>query len=120
MDIKVGEKSCVLECQNGGLDFSLDEETISVFQVFASEERQGIGSSLVTRLEKFAVERRLKNIVVPVTPSKQALSFWLKMGYEYVWQEDKILGDEILRNQDCKSIVNTNSGIILLRKKIEI
>jgi GNAT superfamily N-acetyltransferase len=120
MDIEVDEENCLLKCQNGRLDFSLDEETISVFQIFASEERQGIGSSLVTRLEGFAVERRLKNVVVPVTPSKQALSFWLKMGYEYVWQEDKILGDEILGNQDCKRIINTGSGIILLRKKIEI
>jgi len=118
MDIKVDEKNCLLECQNGRLDFTLEEETISIFQIFASEERQGVGSSLVTRLEEFAVERRLKNVIVPVTPSKQALSFWLKMGYEYVWQEDKILGDEILGNQDCKSIINTGSGIILLRKKI--
>jgi GNAT superfamily N-acetyltransferase len=120
MDVEVDERNCLLKCENGRLDFTLDEETISVFQVFASEERQGIGSSLVTRLEKFASERRLKNIIVPVTPSKQALSFWLKMGYEYVWQEDKIWGDEILKNQDCKSIVDTGSGIILLRKKIEI
>jgi len=120
MDIKVDEKNCVLECQNGRLDFFLDEETISISQIFASEERQGIGSSLVTRLEKFAVERRLKDIIVPVTPSKQALSFWLKIGYEYVWQEDKILGDEILGNEDCRSIVDTDSGVILLRKKIEI
>lgn len=120
MDIKVDERSCVLKCKNGRLDFSLDEETISVFQIFASEERQGVGSSLVTRLEKFAVEKRMKNIIVPVTPSKQALSFWLKTGYEYVWQEDKILGGEILRNQDCRSIVDTDSGIILLRKEIEI
>jgi GNAT superfamily N-acetyltransferase len=120
MHIKVDEKNCLLECKNGQLDFSLDEETISVFQIFALEEQQGIGSSLVARLEEFAVERGLKSIIVPVTPSKQALSFWLRMGYEYVWQEDKILGDEILRNQDCRRIVDTDSGIILLNKKIEI
>ena len=120
MDIKVDEKNCLLECQNGRLDFTLEEETISIFQIFASEERQGIGSSLVTRLEKFASERKAKNIIVPVTPSRQALSFWLKMGYGYIWQEDKILGDAILRNQDWKSIVDTDSGIILLKKKIEI
>jgi GNAT superfamily N-acetyltransferase len=120
MDIKMDEKNHVLECQKGRLDFCVDEETISIFQIVASEERQGFGSSLVTRLEEFAVERRLKEIVVPVTPSKQALSFWLKMGYEYVWQEDRILGDEILGNQDSKNIVDTDSGIILLNKKIEI
>lgn len=120
MDIKVDEENYLLRCEKGQLDFSLDEETISISQIFASEERQGIGSALVARLEKFAVERRLKNIVAPVTPSKQALSFWLKMGYEYVWQEDKIWEDEILGNQDCRSIVDTDSGIILLRKQIEI
>lgn len=120
MDIKVDERNCLLKCENGRLDFALDEETISIFQIFTSEERQGVGSSLVARLEKFAVERRLKSIVVPATPSKQALSFWLKMGYEYVWQEDKIRGDEILGNQDYRSIVDTDSGIVLLRKRIEI
>jgi len=120
MDVEVDERNCLLKCEDGRLDFTLDEETISVFQVSASKERQGIGSSLVMRLEKFAAERRLKNIIVPVTPSNQALSFWLKMGYEYVWQEDRILGDEILKNRDCKSIMNTDSGIILLRKKIEL
>jgi len=120
MDIEVDGKSYVLKCQNGRLDFALEEEAISIFQIFAAEERQGIGSSLVARLEKFAAQRRLENIVVPVTPSKQALSFWLKMGYEYVWQEDRILGDEILGNQDSRSIVDTDSGIILLNKKIEV
>lgn len=120
MDIEVDEKNCVLKCQNGRLDFALDEEAISIFQIFASGERQGIGSSLVARLEKLAAQRKLKTIVVPATPSKQALSFWLKMGYEYVWQEDRILGDEILGNQDSRSIVDTDSGIILFNKKIEI
>ena len=85
MDVEIDEKNCLLKCGNGRLDFALDEETISVFQIFTPKERQGIGSSLVTTLEKFAIERKAKNIIVPVTPSKQALPFWLKVGYEYVW-----------------------------------
>jgi len=104
----------------GEIDFEIDEESISVFQIHVSPKRRGTGTKLVKKIENLAIRKHLKSVVVPATPSEEVLSFWIKMGYGFIFSEDKDVANRILNSSglDMGQIVNTDSGIILLSKKI--
>lgn len=104
----------------GEIDFEIDEESISVFQMYVSPKRHGAGTKLAKRIENLALRKHLKSIVVPATPSKEVLSFWIKMGYGFIFSEDEDIANRVLNSSglDMGQIVNTDSGIILLSKKI--
>lgn len=104
----------------GEIDFEVEEESVSVFQIYVSSKRRGIGTKLVKELESIALRKNLKSIIVPVTPSKEALSFWVKMEYGFTFSEDVDVADRILNSSasNAGKIFNTDSGIILLSKKI--
>lgn len=118
MKIQIDEENYIIKCDIGKIEFAIDDESLSVFQVFTLRKRCGVCSSLVKKLEEFASQRRLRNIIVPATPSKQALSFWLKMGYCYLFPEDNIIGNQILNKEDPEEIQDTDSGVILLEKTV--
>jgi GNAT superfamily N-acetyltransferase len=105
---------------SGKIDFQIDEESISVFQIYASPQRQGVGTKLVKELESLALEKKLKSIIVPATPSKEALRFWIKMGYGFISIEDIDIADSILNSSvlNAGEIFDTDSGILLLSKNI--
>lgn len=105
---------------SGEIDFEIDEESISVFQIYVSSKRCGIGTKLVKELERSALEKHLKSIIVPATPSGEALSFWVKMGYGFTFSEDRDVANWILNSSILNTgrVFNTDSGIILLSKKI--
>jgi len=119
MDIRIYEEFGTVSSDFGEIEFVIDEDYISIFQIFVVKKRCGIGSNLLKKLEEFAIERGLRKIVVPVTPSKLALSFWLKAGYRYVFPEDIVIGNEIIKGEDLEKIRDTDSGIILLEKELE-
>jgi len=119
MDIRIYEESGTVSSEFGEIEFVIDEYCISIFQIFALKKRCGIGSNLLQKLEEFAIERNTRKIVVPVTPSKLALSFWLKAGYRYVFPEEMVRGNEVLKEEDPEKIIETDSGIILLEKVLE-
>lgn len=110
-----GEWGTVKSAQ-GAIEFIIDNDVISVFQIFALKRRCGIGSALINRLEDFCSQRNVRKTIVPSTPSKKALSFWLARGYDYVFSEDSDIGQTILISQDPEKIEETDSGIILLEK----
>jgi GNAT superfamily N-acetyltransferase len=118
MDIRIDEESGTVSSDFGEIEFVIDEDCISIFQIFALKKRCGIGSNLLQKLEEFAIERDLRKIIVPVTPSRLALSFWLKAGYYYVFPEEMIIGNAILKEKDSGKIRDTDSGIILLEKAL--
>jgi len=104
----------------GEIDFEINEESISVFQMHVSPKRRGTRTKLVKKIENLALGRHLKSIVVPATPSKEVLSFWIKMGYGFVFSEDRDVANRVLNSSGLEmgQIVNTDAGIILLSKKI--
>lgn len=119
MDIRIYEESGTVSSDFGEIEFVIDETRISIFQIFVLKKRCGVGSNLLKKLEEFAIERGLRKIVVPVTPSRLALSFWLKAGYCYVFPDEVVMGNEILKEEDPEKIRDTDSGIILLEKVLE-
>ena len=119
MDIRIYEESGTVSSDFGGIEFAVDEDCISIFQIFTVKRRCGIGSNLLQKLEEFAIQKNLRKIFVPVTPSRLALSFWLKAGYRYVFPEEMVMGNEILKEEDPEKIRDTDSGIILLEKVLE-
>lgn len=106
----------VVKSAQGEIEFTLDNESISVFQMFVLKKRCGIGSALVKRLENFCLQQDIQKITVPSTPSKEAVAFWLARGYHYVFSEDSNIGDQILNSLYPEKIEETDSGIILLEK----
>lgn len=118
MDIRTYEESGIVSSEFGEIEFVIDEDCISIFQIFVMKKRCGIGSNLLRKLEEFAIERNMRKIVVPVTPSKLALSFWLKAGYRYVFPEEMVMGNEVLKEEDLEKIRDTHSGIVLLEKAL--
>jgi len=118
VDIRTYEESGIVSSEFGEIEFVIDEDCISIFQIFVMKKRCGIGSNLLRKLEEFAIERNMRKIVVPVTPSKLALSFWLKAGYRYVFPEEMVMGNEVLKEEDLEKIRDTHSGIVLLEKAL--
>jgi GNAT superfamily N-acetyltransferase len=114
MDLQNGS----LKCKFAQIDFSIDENEMSIFQIFVTTNyrRKGIGSALVKKLEEFAMRTALRRIVVSATPSRQALSFWKKAGYSYAFPEEINLERKVLGTQDPKYIEDTESGVIVLAK----
>jgi len=106
----------VVKSAQGEIEFTLDNESISVFQMFVFKKRCGVGSALVKRLEDLCLQQDIRRITVPSTPSKEALSFWLARGYHYVFSEDSNIGHQILNSLYPEKIEETDSGIILLEK----
>ena len=114
--IQIDRERGIVKCAQGEIQFAIDNDGISVFQTFVLKRRNGIGSALVERLEDFCLQRNIRKITVPSTPSKEALSFWVARGYYYVFSEESDIGHTILNSQDPEKIEETNSGIILLEK----
>ena len=117
--IQIGKEWGIVKSAQGEIQFVIDNDGISVFQTFVLKRRNGIGSALVERLEDFCLQRNIRKITVPSTPSKEALSFWVARGYYYVFSGDSDIGHTILNSQDPEKIEETDSGIILLEKILE-
>ena len=117
--IQIGREWGIVKSAQGEIQFVIDNDGISVFQTFVLKRRNGIGSALVERLEDFCLQRNIRKITVPSTPSKEALSFWVARGYHYVFSGDSDIGYTILNSQDPEKIEETDSGIILLEKILE-
>jgi|GEM_PF-2748041 len=112
-----GEWGSVKSSQ-GKIEFLVDSAEISILGISVQTKHYGIGSTLLRNLEDLCLQRNIRRITVPSTPSKEALSFWLDRGYRYVFSEDKNIGDMILNSDDSEKIENTDSGIILLEKAL--
>jgi len=118
MYIEVSGEDYTLKDTFGEINFTVDEDTISVLHLSVSKKRCGIGTSLAKKLEEFAITKKVKLILVPSTPSKEALAFWMKLDYQYTFTEDKNIGNYILSHKDSEYFHDTESGIILLEKNI--
>lgn len=118
MGIRMYKESGTVASELGKIEFVVDEDCISIFRIFVMKKRCGIGSNLLQKLEEFAIKKNVRKIIVPVTPSKLVLSFWLKAGYHYTFPEETIIGNGILKEENVEKIRNTDSGIILLEKTL--
>ena len=118
-DIQINKEVGILSSNRGEIAFDIDDDSISVLGISVFKRRCGIGSGLVKELEKFAIKQGIKAIVVPATPTKTALSFWLKAGYNYVFPEDAAIGNGILKEEEQGKIRDTDSGVIVLEKVLK-
>jgi GNAT superfamily N-acetyltransferase len=109
----------IIKSAQGEIEFTSDNDGVSIFQIFVLNKRCGIGSALVERLEDFCLQRNIRRTIVPSTPSKEALSFWLASGYHYVFSEDSDIGHTILDSENPEKIGETDFGIILLERLAE-
>lgn len=119
IQIQIDEEKNIVKSAQGEIEFTIDDDGVSIFGIFVLKKRCGIGSALVKKLEDFCLKQGIRKVTVPSTPSKEALSFWLAMGYYYVFVEDSDIGHTILNSQDPEKIKETNSGIILVEKVME-
>lgn len=121
IDTKIDIRNGTLTCKCGRVDFAIEDAEMSIFQIFIcnNHRRKGIGLSLVKKLEEFASRIGLRRIVVPVSPSRQALSFWKKIGYSYVFPEDRDLEGKVLADGNPQRIESTGSGVIVHKKVIK-
>jgi len=118
IQILLDGKCGIIKSAQGEIEFTTDNDKVSIFQIFVLKKRCGIGSALVEKLEDFCLQRNIRKITVPSTPSKEALSFWLASGYYHVFSEDSNIGNTILNSQDPEKIEETDSGIVLLEKVV--
>jgi GNAT superfamily N-acetyltransferase len=119
IQIQIDKERNIVKSAQGEIEFTIDDDGVSIFSIFVLKKRCGIGSALVEKLEDFCLKQSIRKITVPSTPSKEALSFWLARGYYYILVEDSDIGHTILSSQDPEKIEETNSGIILVEKIIE-
>ena len=106
-----GDSEASLEIEDAG-----SEGTIVGISVPRSHRRKGIGTALVRALEDASRGKGLQRLVVPSTPSRQALSFWLSCGFSYVFPEDACCQKRILCSQSPEDIFDNGAGVILLHK----
>ena len=118
IDIKARE----IRSPYGKLLFNFDDGHFSIMGIEISKRKrgQGIGTALVNVAEKLARELECVGIEVPATPSKMALSFWRKNGYECYLLEERVLTTKILECKASSKIFTSNSGIILMKKQVTL
>ena len=116
MNISAGE----IESPYGKLLFNFDDGQFAIMGIDISKRkrRQGIGTALVRAAEKLARELGCAEIDVPATPSRMAVSFWLRMGFRCWLKEENRLVTRILESQSDDSIFDSNSGVIVMRKHL--
>jgi len=116
IDIKTGE----IKSPYGDLFFNFDVDQFSIVGIEISEpnRRQGIGTGLVNAAEKLARELECLKVEVPATPSRMAISFWNKNGYEFALKEEKALVARIMKSKSSSKIFDSDSGIVLMHKRI--
>lgn len=114
--IQIDGEFGIVKSNNGEIEFTIEDDGISILGISVAKKRKGIGSTLEKKLEEFCLRQDIRRITVPSTPSKEALSFWLSRGYDYVYSEDKDIETMILSNKKSDKIIETYCGIILLEK----
>ena len=87
-----------IEFNNGIIEYFFEDDCAVVNQISVYRTGEGIGSALIDRFEKLAIENDIHLVEVPISPSKQALSFWFKRGYRLANDGDNQLVTTILKN----------------------
>lgn len=114
LDVQAG----ILESPMGKLQFTAEEAIAEICGIEVKHRRRGIGTELVSHFEEFCRARGVTAVLVPASPTKMAISFWLKNGFSCYFSDDEKLIDRILKKRKLEQLTNTDSGIIALRKEL--
>jgi len=90
---------------------------IDVIEVKKELRRTGIGSRMLKELERFAKDKKVLTIIGGSTPTREAISFWLKMGYQPDTVEDYEYTKKVLKEKDPKKAVDIPSKLIEFKKE---
>ena len=77
-------------CDFGDLDYDIDGEYATVQAISVYRTGQGIGRKLVELFEERAITENAKGVLVPASPTKEAVSFWKAMNYKPSGEDDNI------------------------------
>ncbi|GMO15876.1 MAG: hypothetical protein Pg6A_02130 [Termitinemataceae bacterium] len=87
-------------CDDGWLEYSLDDDSAVIMAIDVSCPGIGIGTALVREFERMALAENCITVSVPVSLTSGAISFWSKIGYKPVSDEDEQRMDEIINSDD--------------------
>jgi ribosomal protein S18 acetylase RimI-like enzyme len=105
-------------CDYGDLDYDVDGDTATVQAISVYRTGQGIGRKLVELFEDSILKENVECVLVPATPSKEAISFWKKMNYKPSGQDDKYWARKII-NSWKESTWDTPQGVIVMEKSFK-
>jgi hypothetical protein len=105
-------------CDYGDLNYDVDGETAIVQAISVYRTGQGIGRKLVELFEESVLKENVECVLVPATPSKEAVSFWMKMKYKPSSNEDKYWARKIT-NSWKGSTWDTPQGVVVMEKNFK-
>lgn len=120
VELEITIDETVISCEYGELEYSFDDDYASVnaISVSYSRTREGIGTQLVNRLETIALENGIKLIEVPCSPTREAILFWISVGYSPTTKEERQWVRKI-SNSYREERWDTPSGVVVMSKKLE-
>ena len=102
-------------CDYGDLDYDVDGDTAIVQAISVYRTGQGIGRKLVELFEDSVLKENVECVLVPATPSKEAISFWKKMKYKPSGNDDKYWARKII-NGWKEGTWDTPQGVVVMEK----
>ncbi len=102
-------------CDYGDLNYDVDGDTAIVQAISVYRTGQGIGRKLVELFEDSVLKENVECVLVPATPSKEAISFWKKMKYKPSTDEDKYWSRRITQSWK-ESTWDTPQGVVVMEK----
>lgn len=102
-------------CDHGDLEYYIDDENAIVNAISVYRTGEGIGRKLVELFENEALKENIKFAIVPASPTKEAISFWIKMNYRPSTEDDKYWAKEII-NGWKESAWDTPQGVVVMEK----
>ncbi|MDX1957166.1 MAG: GNAT family N-acetyltransferase [Leptospiraceae bacterium] len=116
LDIVIEET--MISCEYGELEYSIDGDYASVNAISVYRTREGIGTQLVDQFESLIKENKIKLVEVPCSPTKEAVLFWMSLGYEPTTKEDKKWANKISRSYR-ENGWKIPSGVVIMSKKLK-
>ncbi len=105
-------------CDFGDLDYDINEEVATVNAISVYRTGEGIGRKLVELFEDLAIKENAECVLVPASPTKEAVSFWKAMNYKPSGKDDKYWARKIVNGWQ-ESAWETWSGIVLMEKNFK-
>ncbi len=106
-----------ITCDYGELEFSIEQDEVILNSISVYAKRMGVGKSLDNKLEYLVKLQGFKIIVVPASPTKEAVSFWKKIGYNHSDVDDKYWINKIILS-DKETPWATSQGVVVMIKHI--
>lgn len=102
-------------CDYGDLDYDVDGDTAIVQAISVYRTGEGIGRKLVELFEDAVIKEKAQCVLVPASPTKEAVSFWKAMNYKPSGKDDKYWARKIVNGWQ-EGAWDTWSGVVVMEK----